>query len=75
MTAYDIEPVKKALENGAVETLILSKKLDKEIFKELKMRAENISSKIEIVSNDTEEGEQFWNITRGVGAILRYVVH
>ncbi|PIN90616.1 peptide chain release factor 1 [Candidatus Pacearchaeota archaeon CG10_big_fil_rev_8_21_14_0_10_32_14] len=75
MTAYDYEPIKKALDNGAVETLILSKKLNKDQFKELKMLAENISSKIEVVSSDTEEGEQFWNITHGMGAILRFVVH
>ncbi len=75
MTAYDIEPVRKALENGAVETLILSKKLNKDLLKEFKELGENISSKIEVVSTDTEEGDQFWNITHGIGAILRFTVH
>ncbi len=62
---------KKALEYGAVEILFLSKSTDKKIAKELKKMAENISSKIEIISTETEEGEQFYNLG-GIGAILRY---
>ena len=74
MVVYDYKRVKEALEKGAVGTLILSKKLDKEKNKELQKLAENISSKIEIVSTDTEEGEQFWNMTKGMGAILRFEI-
>jgi peptide chain release factor subunit 1 len=33
--------------------------------------AENIGSKIEIVSTETEEGDQFKNLG-GIGAILRF---
>src|SRR3989338_1289487 len=72
MVAYDYDRVKRALEAGAVDILLLSKKLNKETHNELVKLAENISSKIEIVSHDTEEGQQFWNMTKGVGAILRY---
>ncbi len=74
MVVYDYKNVKDALEKGAVATLILSKKLDKEKTKELQKLADNISSKIEIVSTDTEEGEQFWNMTKGIGAILRFEI-
>jgi len=35
--------------------------------------AENIGSKIEIVSIETTEGEQFNNLS-GIGAILRYKI-
>jgi len=62
---------KKALEYGAVETLFLSKDIDKNIAKQLKKIAENISAKIEIISTETEEGQQFYNLS-GIGAILRY---
>ncbi len=62
---------KTALEYGAVDTLILSKVIDKKLIKELKKMAENTSSNIEIVSIDTEEGEQFENLG-GIGAILRF---
>jgi len=62
---------KKALKYGAVETLFLSKDIDKKIAKELKPIAENISANIEIISTETEEGQQFYNLG-GIGAILRY---
>ena len=71
--AYKIKDVKKAVEYGAVETLILSKKLPKAEIQELTKIAEGISSKIEIVSIDTEEGQQFWNLG-GIGALLRFKI-
>lgn len=71
---YKIEDVKKALEYGAVEMLILSKNYDKQLSHELISLAKQIDSKVEIVSTDTTEGEQFFNLS-GVGAILRFKVH
>lgn len=69
--AYGLQPTKKALEYGAVDTLVLSKKLDKKTKEELTKMAEATSSKIEIVSTETPEGEQFFNIS-GIGALLRF---
>ena len=68
------EPViRKAFEYGAVDTLILSKALSKPLANEFKTLAENISSKVEIVSTETEEGKQFYNMG-GIGAIFRYQI-
>ncbi|MCK5624411.1 hypothetical protein KAI04_01050 [Candidatus Pacearchaeota archaeon] len=64
---------KKALEYGAVDILFLSKDLDKKIAKELTPIAKNIGSSIEIISTDTEEGQQFYNLG-GIGAILRFKI-
>ena len=75
--AYGDKDIKIALERGAVELLLISKKLIKEDPKkveELEKKAENIGSEIVIVSMETEEGEQFYNITKGVGAILRFAL-
>ncbi len=72
--AYGLEDVKKALEAGAVEKLIMSKKLDKHYKNEYKKAAEDISAEIEIVSEETEEGQQFSNLG-GIGAILRFEIH
>jgi peptide chain release factor subunit 1 len=72
-TAYGYEPVKKALELAAVDTLFLSKKVDKSLSSELKTRAEETSASVELISVDTEEGMQFWNLS-GIGAILRYAL-
>ncbi len=71
MAVYKEKEIRKALEYGAVETLLLSKKCDKELSKELKKLAENTSSNVEIISTDTEEGEQFFNLS-GIGGVLRF---
>jgi len=73
MVDYKEDKIRKALQYGAVDTLILSKQLDKEKMKELKKLAEEISAKVEIVSTDTTEGEQFQKLS-GMGALLRYKI-
>ncbi|MEW5907911.1 MAG: peptide chain release factor 1, partial [Patescibacteria group bacterium] len=70
---YKEKDIRKALQYGAVDTLIVSKKFDKKVSKELIEMAENIGSKIEIVSTETTEGEQFSNLS-GIGAVLRYKI-
>tara|TARA_Y100000310_G_scaffold107162_2_gene105599 strand:+ start:3828 stop:4913 length:1086 start_codon:yes stop_codon:yes gene_type:complete len=73
LVVYDEEGIRKAIQYGAVELLILSKKLNKTLSNELKKLAKSISSKIEIVSTDTTEGEQFYELS-GMGALLRFKV-
>jgi peptide chain release factor subunit 1 len=70
---YKEADVRKALQYGAVEILIVSKSFDKKITKEFVDMADNIGSKVEVVSVETPEGEQFNNLS-GVGAILRFKV-
>ena len=73
--AYGEEKVKLALERGAVGILLISKALVKsnpEKVKEFEQMAENIGSEIEIISVDHQDGEQFLNLTKGFGAILRF---
>jgi peptide chain release factor subunit 1 len=71
MAPYKKDDIKKALLIGAVDTLIMSKTLDKAIVNELKPLAENIGSKIEVVSIETDEGKQFEHLG-GVAALLRF---
>ncbi|PIZ81974.1 peptide chain release factor 1, partial [Candidatus Pacearchaeota archaeon CG_4_10_14_0_2_um_filter_30_11] len=59
MTPYKYESVKKALEFGAVDLLILSKSFKKEQSSELKRIAEKMGTTIEVVSTETDEGDQF----------------
>ena len=73
LSTLKLDTTKKALEYGAVGTLLLSTKIEKRIAKELIAIAQNIGSVIEIISTDTTEGEQFFNLG-GVGAILRFAV-
>ncbi len=71
---YKYLDVKHALELGAVDTLILSKKLKKPLIEELTKLAESMGTKIEFVSDETDEGIQFFNIS-GIGALLRFAVN
>ena len=73
-TAYGLAEVKNAMKQGAVDTLILSKQLAKEHIIEMTKMAVDIGAKVEIASMETQEGEQFYNITKGFGAILRFVL-
>jgi peptide chain release factor subunit 1 len=73
MAAYGLEDVKRVLKLGAVGTLILSKKVDRDVMHELKEMALNISAEVELVSVETSEGEQFFNLS-GIGATLRFQV-
>jgi peptide chain release factor subunit 1 len=73
LAAYREDQVRKALQYGAVQTIILSKDLDKVLVHELKELADNISAEIQIVSSETTEGKQFLNLS-GIGAILRFQI-
>jgi len=72
-TAYKEKDIEKALEYGAVDTLLLSKKLRKADISRYEKKAAETGVKVELVSVDTPEGMQFWNLG-GVGAILRFKV-
>lgn len=73
MIAYGKENVKKALQIGAVNELILSTSLPENEVIELEGMAVNISALVKFVSEETEEGIQFRNLG-GVGAILRFAL-
>ena len=72
-TFLNEEENRRALQAGAVETLFLSNKLDKKLIKELTKLAQNIGATVKIISTETPEGEQFYNLS-GIGSILRFRV-
>jgi peptide chain release factor subunit 1 len=71
---YGIEKTSLALERGAVEILLLSKSLDKDIKSKLEKAAKNIGSEIVIIGNENQDALQFDNLTKGIGAILRFAL-
>jgi peptide chain release factor subunit 1 len=73
LVAYKEDEIRKALQYGAVDILLLTKDFDKDKASELKALAEKIGSTIEIISTETTEGEQFNNLS-GIGALLRFKV-
>jgi len=70
---YGMAEVKKALELGAVETLLLSEDLDDNLIESLEEQAEKVGSEVEIISTETREGGQLKDLT-GIAAILRYAL-
>jgi len=75
--AYGLEKTSLALERGAVEILLISKSLaksDPHKVKDLEAKAENIGSEVIIISVENQDGEQFLNLTKGLGAILRFPI-
>lgn len=71
MAAYGEEKVRKALELGAVDTLLISEVVDDKIKGEFIGKAEESGSTWIIVSTQTREGEQLLGLGE-IGAILRY---
>jgi len=69
--AYGLKEVKKALEIGAVETLLLSDSLEDDVMEQLEDIAENMGTGIEMISTETKEGAQLKDLG-GIAAILRY---
>jgi peptide chain release factor subunit 1 len=72
--AYGEEKVSLALERGAVEKLLISKNFEKSKMQEFEKKAETIGSEVIIISTETEEGVQFENLSKGIGAILRFQI-
>ena len=71
--AYGKDEVKKSLEMGAADELLLSTKLKKQDIKEFEDLAKNTSTIIHFVSDETEQGLEFKNLG-GFGAFLRFPI-
>lgn len=72
--AYGEAEVEQRLTEGAVEKLILSKTaLDKKTIKKFKELANNTSSEVHLVTNETAQGTQFDNLG-GIAGVLRFAM-
>ncbi len=73
-TAYGLEKTIAALERGAVDIVLISKKLPKDQTQDIELKAKNTGAAVTIISTENQEGKQFFNLTKGVGAILRFQI-
>ncbi len=71
MVAYGEKEVRKALEIGAVATLLLSESLDDTKIEEFEEIAKRFSTEVKIISTETREGAQLSDLGK-ISAILRY---
>ena len=68
LAIYGNEKVLKALEMGAVETILISEGMESEFLIE---KSKQYGTQVEIISKDTREGEQLFQIG-GIAALLRW---
>ncbi len=71
--AYGESEVAKALELGAVDTILISESMQDEKVDEYEEKAEASGAVVMIISTDTSEGEQLRDIGK-IAAILRYSI-
>ncbi len=73
MVTYGLENVKGALEAGAVDMIIISDGIEEKTIDELKELGKQYGTALEIISRDTREGEQLFQLN-GIGAFLRWKI-
>ena len=73
LVSYGKEQVKRALEYGAVDILLLSEDLDEKTIEELEAIAQKMGSETRIISTETREGVQLKDFGM-IAAILRYEI-
>ncbi len=74
MVTYGEASTRKALEMGAVDTLMLSESLTDEQIDEFEAIAKNYGTTVKIISVETREGAQLRDLGK-VASILRYPAH
>ncbi|HHI04128.1 MAG TPA: peptide chain release factor 1 [Candidatus Woesearchaeota archaeon] len=73
MASYGLEEVKKNLEIGTVDVLLLSESLDDNTIDEMENLAKTVGTNVKIISTETREGIQLRELGK-IAAILRYEV-
>ncbi len=71
MVSYGLEEVKKHLQAGAVETLLMSESTEDKVIEEFEEMATDQGTEVRIISTETREGVQLRDIGK-IAAILRY---
>lgn len=71
--SYGEKEVKDSLEKGAVDILLISESLEEEKVEKFEEIANNLGSKLEIISTETSEGKQLEKLGK-IAAILRYKI-
>ncbi len=73
MVSYGLSEVKKHLEMGAVDTLLISEESDENVIEDFEKVSSELGTNLMIISTETREGVQLRDIGK-IAAILRYEV-
>ncbi len=71
--AYGEKEVRRVLEMGAVELILLSEDYDDKKMQEIETLAQSTGTSLQLISTDTKEGQQLRDLG-GIAAILRFAV-
>lgn len=71
---YGKDAIERALEFGAIDTLLLSLEVDPDVADSLSEACENKGGSVITISTSFEEGAQFEETFGGIGALLRYQI-
>ena len=74
IVAYGENEVRKAVEAGAVDLILLSEELPEQTIDEFEAIAKNYSTNVQMISTETREGVQLRELGK-IGAILRYEIY
>lgn len=74
LAVYGLGTVKTALARGAVDVILVTNSYDRDEMKILEGLAEDTGAEFILISLDNQDGRQFDNMTKGVGAILRFAL-
>lgn len=72
--AYGDAEVKKAVDMGAADIILLSEELEDELIEEFELLAKTVGTEVRLISTETREGVQLKDLGK-VAAILRYELH
>jgi len=71
---YGEDEVRKAIDMGTVDKVLVSEEMDEKVIDEIEKAAEKMKSIVHIISVETREGAQLRDLGK-IAAILRYEVH
>jgi peptide chain release factor subunit 1 len=71
---YGKEMIDKALDYGAVNSILISENRNRDEITQYQEKVENQGGELIVVSDDFSEGQQFWKGFNGLGALLRYQI-
>ncbi|MBI2549133.1 peptide chain release factor aRF-1 [Candidatus Woesearchaeota archaeon] len=74
MVVYGEQETMQHVQNGTVDTLLLSEELDEQLMEKFEEEAKKLGTVVKIISTETREGIQLRDIGR-IAAILRYEIH
>lgn len=73
LVTYGLDDIRKKLEAGAVETVLVSEEADDDVIEELEKTSDQFGTDVQLISTETREGVQLRDMGK-IAAILRFAM-